>query len=440
MYDLSKELNDFYNEHVTLPQVKIDELLERKNINIDRLESGLEKYNEENDSEYTLESSYTQGSVGMKTVTQSEENDYDIDIGILIEGEDMDTLGSDRAKNIILDAFNKIDIKFNTPPEKLTNCIRITYATGYQIDFAVYRKISTTEHAGSEWRERDPEAIQGWFELQKLIKGENLPSVIQLIKMFNKSRSSWRMPGGLVTTILVEESLAIEHDRLDKALYYTIEEMVDRLNKDEDVKSPVYPGKSILYNDKDKKKIEMFKKRLESYLEKLEVLNDYNCSRIDAIEAWQSFFNHTYWDKLYSEEEQKVHDRSKEANYTEQYIEEKYPVNLKYELKINANIDVDGFRRNLLTNFLKKMKFIPKDKQIQFFIESIDIQEPYDIYWKVRNVGAVAYKRNQIRGQINKTNSNTHTETSNFKGRHFVECYIVKDGICVARDRINVPI
>ena len=31
-------------------------------------------------------------------------------------------------------------------------------------------------------------------------------------------------------------------------------------------------------------------------------------------------------------------------------------------------------------------------------------------------------------------------EHSDFKGEHVVECYIVKNGIVVARDRIDVPI
>ena len=32
------------------------------------------------------------------------------------------------------------------------------------------------------------------------------------------------------------------------------------------------------------------------------------------------------------------------------------------------------------------------------------------------------------------------TENTRYRGRHFVECYLVKDNICVARDRIDVPI
>lgn len=440
MYDLSEELEAFFSEHVKLSQQKIDELYEKKNYNIDRLERGLEKYNDENSTNYTLEESYVQGSVGMETVTQNEENDYDIDVGILIDEEDIGDIGSDKVKNVILNAFELINANFVTPPKKITNCIRFTYEAGYQIDFAVYREVTNAEHAGSEWRERNPEAIQGWFDLQKIFKGDNLPVVIQLIKMFNKSRSSWSMPGGLVTTILVEESLATDYDRIDKQLYYTIENMVNRLIRDEDVKSPVFPYKSILYNNKDKRKVEVFKKRLESYLEKLEVLTDYDCSRLNAIEAWQSFFNHTYWDELQSEEEQNVYDSVKAVATHEEYIHHEYPLRLRYDLEIGANIDIDGFRRKTLKEIINRFIKIPKGKTIEFHIVDTNTPPPYDIYWKVRNVGPEAYRQDMIRGQIINKNEKKFTETSTFRGPHYVECYIVKDGVCVAKKRLDVPI
>lgn len=440
MYDLSDELMTFYNNHVKLPQNKIDELFEKKDINIERLKSGLSKYNEENNTDYHLEETYVQGSVGMHTVTQSEEDDYDIDVGILINEEKIDEIGSGKIKNVILNAFEKIDVSFNTPPERLTNCIRFTYASGYQIDFAVYRNAENPEHAGSEWRERNPEAIQGWFDLQKLLKGEYLPIIIQLLKMFNNSRNGWKMPGGLITTILVEESLATGYTRIDEILYYTLKNIIDRLNKDEDVKSPVFPYKSILYNEKDRNKIEVFKNRLISYLEKLEALTKLDCSRLEALEAWGKFFNHTYWDKLYSEEEQNKYGSEKEASSKEEYIHEKYPVTLKYAVKIDANVGMDGFRNTPLQDFINRFSHIPKSKTIDFYLINTDTPKPYDVYWKVRNVGPEAYKRDMIRGQIINKNMTRFTETSTFKGPHFVECYIIKDGICVAKTRLDVPI
>src|SRR5699024_720894 len=159
-----------------------------------------------------------------------------------------------------------------------------------------------------------------------------------------------------------------------------------------------------------------------------------------AIDAWPSFFKHADWDELYSQEEQEGRHSWRVANWTEQYIAHRDPVYFQWKLKFDSGIDAAGFSLNPLYTFSKRPSIVAYDKKTQFCIDSINVPEPYDIYWKVRNVGPEAYRRNQIRGQINKTNRDTHTENSNFKGRHFVECYIVKDDLCVAKDRINVPI
>jgi hypothetical protein len=43
-----------------------------------------------------------------------------------------------------------------------------------------------------------------------------------------------------------------------------------------------------------------------------------------------------------------------------------------------------------------------------------------------------------LRGEIKESQS--IEETSDFAGSHFVECYLVKNGICVAKDRLSVNI
>lgn len=79
-------------------------------------------------------------------------------------------------------------------------------------------------------------------------------------------------------------------------------------------------------------------------------------------------------------------------------------------------------------------------KNIEFLHHTNTTPKPYNIYWKVKNRGEEAKRRNLVRGQIIKTNSKTHTEATQFKGEHFVECFIVKNGVCVARTKIDVPI
>jgi hypothetical protein len=80
-------------------------------------------------------------------------------------------------------------------------------------------------------------------------------------------------------------------------------------------------------------------------------------------------------------------------------------------------------------------------KSLEFTIAEIDVPGDYSIAWKVLNRGAEARSRNQIRGQIlPDQGQHRRTESTSFKGDHVVECYAIKDGVVVAKDRIHVPI
>ena len=123
----------------------------------------------------------------------------------------------------------------------------------------------------------------------------------------------------------------------------------------------------------------------------------------------------------------------------EQFIEEIFPVYIMYSLKIDCEITQNGFRTGLLSEFIKKKFMIKQNRKLKFMIVENNIPKPYDIYWKVRNVGYEAIRRKCIRGQIKK-GIDYLNESTNFYGPHYVECYIIKDGICVARDKISVSI
>ena len=69
------------------------------------------------------------------------------------------------------------------------------------------------------------------------------------------------------------------------------------------------------------------------------------------------------------------------------------------------------------------------------------LQQPYEVKWKVLNRGDEAERGNNIRGQIiSSSRPGARHERTTFRGNHIVECYIIKDGIVVARDAIDVPI
>lgn len=127
-------------------------------------------------------------------------------------------------------------------------------------------------------------------------------------------------------------------------------------------------------------------------------------------------------------------------NNTEQFIDNILSVDIKYNLNLDCNVIQNGWREFLLSDALKKNIFLRKQRKLDFFIVSTDCPEPYNIYWKVRNVGKIAEETNQIRGQIFKTNNEHQSERTSFEGEHYVECYLEQNGVCVARARIDVPI
>lgn len=156
----------------------------------------------------------------------------------------------------------------------------------------------------------------------------------------------------------------------------------------------------------------------------------------------REIFGKQFPNKEITNEVASIYKSYNERSYedTEQFIEDLFPVDIKHNLTIECKITQDGWRPELLSKLLQNNTWLSKNKKLEFYIMDNDVIGDYSIYWKVRNVGSEAIKRNMIRGQIVKTNSNKQFERTNFRGEHFVECYIVKNGVCVAKDEIDVPI
>jgi hypothetical protein len=169
---------------------------------------------------------------------------------------------------------------------------------------------------------------------------------------------------------------------------------------------------------------------------------------VGAIDATSDKKKHRKWRDIFGNDFPRYQNEDTEARYinesyrnTEEFIESFYPINIRYDLKIDCEIKQNGFRNGLLREFLiNRIKLLP-NKSLRFYIDQIDVPPPYSVKWKVTNRGEQAIKRDCIRGQvIDDAGSLERKESTNFKGSHFVECYIIKDNMVVAMDSIDVPI
>lgn len=126
----------------------------------------------------------------------------------------------------------------------------------------------------------------------------------------------------------------------------------------------------------------------------------------------------------------------------EQFVEDQFPVDIRYDIEVEAELREGTTVSDRLRQALRRRERIPVGRHLRFYVADCDVPKPYAIAWKVRNQGQAAIDRKMLRGEItfDRDGLEQKYETANFSGNHYVEVYAIKDGVCVARSKIKVPI
>lgn len=164
---------------------------------------------------------------------------------------------------------------------------------------------------------------------------------------------------------------------------------------------------------------------------------------VKAIELDGKAAAHKVWREVFGKSVPLAASQSK-FNFkdTEEFIENSFPVDISETVTINCQVTQSGWRPASLRAMLQSKVLLLPNKDLDFTITQCSAPAPYLVRWKVLNRGDEAERRNKVRGQIitsNRPDEALHERTQ-FRGDHLVECYIVKDGVVVARDLIEVPI
>lgn len=59
----------------------------------------------------------------------------------------------------------------------------------------------------------------------------------------------------------------------------------------------------------------------------------------------------------------------------------------------------------------------------------------FKVYWQVTNTGKDAKEANGLRGDFYESTekNNIRTESTSYVGRHYVEAFLIKDGLCYGK-------
>lgn len=103
----------------------------------------------------------------------------------------------------------------------------------------------------------------------------------------------------------------------------------------------------------------------------------------------------------------------------------------RYSATVRARYRRNGFRP---TAFQSNSSPLPKRISLDFEVET-NVPKPYTIYWQVVNTGTEAERANSLRGDFydSEKTGRSRSESTLYRGMHWVEAFVIKDGTCVAR-------
>ncbi|MBS1594120.1 MAG: nucleotidyltransferase [Bacteroidetes bacterium] len=107
-----------------------------------------------------------------------------------------------------------------------------------------------------------------------------------------------------------------------------------------------------------------------------------------------------------------------------------------WNMALTKQVEVSGRykSRNAWKSVVKDVA-IPQSSTL-LFNASTNVAKPYSVYWQVVNTGWEA--RNDLRGEILPARTAgsgglIQRETARYSGTHWIQCFIVKDNVCVAK-------
>jgi hypothetical protein len=110
-----------------------------------------------------------------------------------------------------------------------------------------------------------------------------------------------------------------------------------------------------------------------------------------------------------------------------------WPLRTIYSLSLSGQIEIE----NRWHKFNSHCAPLPKYCSLVFSAQT-DAPSPFSVFWQVVNTGKEARESNGLRGSIFPSGTDdlddlTRRERTLYTGMHWIECFVVKNGVCIAR-------
>ncbi|MCD4670081.1 MAG: hypothetical protein K8S14_06515 [Actinomycetia bacterium] len=342
----------------------------------------------------------------------------------------------------------RADGRYREKTHRGTRCVTIDYTGETHIDLVPVLRVDQG-HLFYDWHEyvinritnqleeTNPKGFLSWFaNLNKFSNGQ-LAKVIRLIKYLRDIKKTFSCKSILLTTLLtsqvhdgffMSDDPEMDYPDIPTALTTILSRLDTYLQ--ENTQMPHITNPSLDSEDFirhwDEKTYSNFRSKIHFYTDRiLSAFNDEDSE--ESIIKWREILGDDFAASI--KVERRMLTPSAFFNVSHRKL-------MPWLDKSVDHVVLRAFYMNKqkkVTPFRSNSRPLPKGRELKFSYQT-DVPLPYKVFWQVVNTGSEALRDGDLRGDIfEEDDGQQHIESSKYKGRHWIECFIVKGEICVAR-------
>ncbi|WP_051596966.1 SMODS domain-containing nucleotidyltransferase [Curtobacterium sp. UNCCL17] len=445
---LVKHFDAFLANKVNLSDARITQLNERVAAITNFLQTGEDQFAE------NFIDVLPQGSYAHRTIINPVQQNDEFDADLLLE---MDEVEGWEAEDYVQELYTvfRSSATYRDMVSRHARCVKVDYANAFHIDVVPYMERHgehyITNRDENLFELTNPEGYNEWLDGKNRLASGRLVKVIRLMKYLRDFKNTFDCKSVILSILLgnsVNDAAAWGDDSQYKdvpsALKSIIGSLDDYLQDNEvmpSIDDPSEPSQNFNHRW-TQEKYENFRNRIHTYRGWVD--EAYDETDLEQSKAkWRRLFGDKF--ATFDTELKKAsaaHLGLAGVKNTEETLEGKWGIRTRLDGEHRIRIAGQtarrqGFRDRVLT---KSGNVVLRGSTIRFRVTH-NATGKVDVYWKVRNTGAEAIKANCIRGQVFLDEGTLRrNEPTAYRGRHYVEVYLVKDGVCVATDHQEVRI
>ena len=385
-----------------------------------------------------------QGSWAHKTIIEPLPGD-EFDADILIRLDETNTWDGPSDYLRQLRAAFKRDTDYADKVQKKNRCVRIRYAGACHVDVVPYvvRDDGTgwiVNYADDAWEQTNPEGFTDWMQSKDQIAQGNLRRVLRLLKYVRDSKNTFSCKSVILTTIVGDRTqdwdAAARYRDVPTALVTILEDLHEWLDLRPvlpPIEDPSCPG-TYFHHRWDQEQYANFANQIERYAGWAREAFD-EADRDRSLAAWQRIFGPDFKAPATAVSESLAKATvAPDRAVGEEFIED----------AVTAIRAIHTAHIQAWTKDVGQWKLLPpgmplrKGWQLKFRVET-DLPAPFRVIWKVRNFGDEAARVGQLRGKL-EPGTIEKAESTKYRGKHYIECYLVRDDVLLASERRTVLI